>query len=656
MSQQVAVRISLLPWWSAQPIPPKGWLGRDTRALKSMGGLPGPDRGYTIFRSMPTLATDKGGASFVHRHTDGTESIIYWFNGGLYYDDGDATPATLVTGLSDVFNPMFANMASPPGGSIFVNGTDTNARWIREIAGVPVAVAITGQTNGMAAPVDPIVAATGTGGTIPTNSYFVRVCYLDDNGAIVIPTGPNGVAQVVAVTLGQNIVVTEPAAPPGRCSKIRIGVATADTPSSYMKEYEAALNRVGGNHTITALTGTAQAFGNRNGAYAYADWTDLGLTAVSGVIVHKGRYWIWSPADDVLMWSERNTPVFYLSNAVDTGAEGAWNGPIIGCVSAGDSIFVGTPDSIHRVTGSFIRDEEEPNPTYYPDIALETIDHGIGIVSRSMLEIGGRVFAFTTRGPAVIQANGAALLGADHIRPDVRSLWDWTYAGRWVVAEDPDNNYVCFLLTRRTNANRPQDGASTAGIPDTIYRWDMTHNAWVAPIQLDLTHLITRVNGSTQGGTTQLTYLMGMTPHGQCVRLNHGWSGGGAADVSGTNHDGQTASAHTTTSVDGVWSGLSADSEIGRLLTLCYPIGDAAYPADAVQKMIADNDADTLNWQGALAAPSGTDWTVRLAGLLRKLDLRLDLRDWIEAPPDAKIQIHGFEIRYSDVIGLESRS
>ena len=647
-------RIRPLAWDTNHPGAPHK-CGLETVNVNTARGFLYPDRGFKIDRDMVTNA-NTAGMSAVHRHSDGTERTWY-VNDTILYEG--ATPTSIKTALAAKFAPAHYNMALPAGFSGYFNGTNSEAQLIRENSG---GTALEAVGHDMAAPGALTTSFATSGGTIADGTYQIRVDWYDDDGSIRVHTAPSAVSAVVVVGGGGSatITVNEPGSTPARATHFRVAftaVGLGDLPANFLYWQDFAVGA--GNQVFTALpsVSTSQAFNDINGTYMQAV---LPITGVDVCTLHQGRLFVAATTSNEVAFSKRNNSnQWYTTNMVLSGAETGWNAPVIGLASVGKTLYILTAVSIHIVYGSFRRDDIGSNATYKIDVATDVEDNNIGCVSHASIKVvHGQVFFFSTRGPAVLSGGKVILLKPDDIRNFVKNHVDWTYVSRIVCAEDPELNMVCWCVPRRTNSSRPQDGASTAGICDRVMRWDLVHGIWCPPLGLECVHLSTRVNGA-QGATSKQTFLMANGPHGQVLRLGYGWSGGGPDDVSGTDYDGQTASASTTTTVTVALAGVSIDDYVGRTLTLYYPSDDANYPSVIVQKTVSTNTATTagsvvFTWKGALTVPSGTNWTVRPAGLVASVDPRYDPAEYVEVQPGYKIQLLRHWVRYKDVVGIES--
>ena len=639
--------------WTSRPLVRPGYTGKWSRNEGTATGELLPDKGFKIHRKL-TVATNKPGASWVHQHTDGTEDAFYYHDTKLYPEDGSDAPTAFKSSLAEVWQPMVASMSSPLGGSFFVNGTNTEAQWIREDGSgdLEAVTADLEQPDG-----NWTATAVTSGGSMADGTYLVRISQSDQTAGYVTHRSEPAAAKTVTISggggSGKITVAHNTWTPNARADFWTIGVTAAggtDTPTGFLQNgTDIAIAST--TQDVTDISGDdTQAFANRNGFYRLGA---MPLTAVDCIIEHEGRFWASSSKSNKVYWAERDTQMWYATNAIDSGAESGWNAPVVGMVSAKQGIYVFTTNSVHLITGSFRVDTSGNNPLYTHDVWTDVIDRNIGGVSRAAIDnIGGVIYFMSTRGPAVIHGNGVALLGHRDVRPFLKDL-DWSNATRWGSAEDPENNYWCLLVTRKTNASRAMDGAATSGIADTILRWDLVNRIWAEPLWLEATHLATRKNGA-KGGNSQQTFLMAMGPHGQVLRLNYGHSGGGPDDVTGANYDGQTASASSTTSATLALSGVSNDDLIGQLIALYYPSDDTNTPDTIVVRTISDNTASVVTWIGALVVPTNTNWTARIAAWVQIDDRRMDLSEYVQTAPDAKIQVQGVEVRYEDLIGQES--
>lgn len=103
--------------------------------------------------------------------------------------------------------------------------------------------------GGVVAPaVAPTVAASGSGATIPTGTYFVKVTYNNPAGESL----PSPANVGTAITLGQNLVITSPAAA-GNATTYNVYVAPA---SGGPFVIQGAATALASNKTLTSFTGS----------------------------------------------------------------------------------------------------------------------------------------------------------------------------------------------------------------------------------------------------------------------------------------------------------------------------------------------------------------------------------------------------------------
>jgi hypothetical protein len=643
--------------WTSKPLAPAGFLNGDSLNFNFAKGHIWADRGFKIHTQVAAASdTNKAGASFLFRHTDGGEHVLYVCDDGVYRHDGTDITAT---GWSAKFCPTFAAMSSPCGHGVLLNGVDGEAQLIQEVSTNELAVLF----NSLVAPSIATSFAT-SGGSIADGTYQCRVCWLDDGGAVVVYGAPSAADAIVVSGGGGNatITVNEPASAPDRATKFRVAftaAGVADSPANFL--YHQDFAKAAGNQVFTSLptVSTDQAFVDINGTYRQAT---MPISNVDIGCVHDGRFWIMSTTSNEAAWSERdNMNHWYSDQVISSGAETAWNGPGVGMVSTAAGLFILTADSIHIVEGTMRRDDQGTNATYAIDVRSRVIDSGLGGVNHaSIASAGGSVYFWSTRGPARLTPSGAVLLNTDDTEHFIGKYLDPTYLERICAAEDPNLNAMCWLVPRRTNSDREMDGAATAGICDRVLRYDMEHGSFFAPLSLEATHLIRRKNPATKGTITEETFLMAMGPHyGSALRLNYGWSGGGPADVSGASYDGLLASAEDTTSVTVALAGISADALIGQTLLITWPSADTGFPDCWALRTISDNTATaagnvTITWIGALDAGTSTKRTVYLAGWPHVADLRADMAALVQVGADQSVQLQAAELRLMDVVGAES--
>lgn len=642
--------------WTAKFPAKLGHCGRETVGWNS---APGDhlelDRGYSISRNLKGTAA-KAGGYFTHMHTDETINRWFYHNTNLYEDDGTSTPSSIASGLTESFRFADYNMNDPTGTSGFFNGTNSQAQIIRRsgadlvsAAHEIIQVADAGATG----------AATGS---IADDTYYVRVCVYDKGGTVAVFGEPSPVDTIVLNGGGNGqIDIAEPANANGRGTGFRYAIATTDSPSSYLMW--ADVDFTGGDDSVTLTTlpatQTSQAFTDINNIYRQAH---MPITGVDICTIWEGRLFIASSTQGKVAWSERSNPNhWYTDQVFDADGEGAFGGVIRGLSWVGGTIFVFTTDSIFVIYGDLRRDDD-PNDslaTFKIRVEDEPFDAGIGCVSpQSIVKIGGKVFFWSTQGPAVIAGGGVKLLLQDDIRPWISKHLDTDHLGRIVGAEDPDLHMMTWIVPRGTNASRPHDGASVAGICDYWIRWDLNHGHWCPPRQLDAVHITHRTDAA-DGGTPAKTYLMATGPYGAFLRMNDAPSGGGATDAAtSTDYDGKLASSSTTTSVTFTLAGVSNDAFDGFTVLLRNHNDDDVTGPRYIQKTVKNTSvsgsAVTVSWDGAITAPSGTERTVRIAGLRQAVHLPHSVHD-LGIPADKRGQVQGpIEVWFRDKVGQEA--
>jgi len=648
--------------WTSRPDPPPKFCGATTVNWNNANGFLERDRGFKRQRLVKDI-TSKPAASWVHRHTDGGEHVIYYCDGGYYNETGSDSPTALVSGLTAVWLPVFACMGAPLGMSIIVDGT-AGPYFVREESGDPaMGLANFEQPDGN------WTVTQSTGGSLADGAYLVRIAQVEVSTATGTIVSAPAEYKTMTITAGGGTASINVAqstwTPNARATHWRVGITAlngTDTPSGYFWD---GTNTVIGTSTINvaSVPTSTTPFEYRNGLYATADLTDFSATHPTGVIVHDGRFVFWWDGDNDIAWSERGVWKFYTTNTMDSAAETGWTLPIKAMLSWRGTLLAFTPDSIVGIFGSFARDTDGAAPTYDVLAEAKHLVTGIGITGGpyAVADIGGSVYFMSTQGPALFNG-GVQVLAREDMEYE-RRKWDTStnYPFRWPVCEDPDTGLVCFGVSRKTNASRPMDGASVAGIVDYIYRWNPRLGLWSPPRQLDVAHMCSRPNGA-KGTENEKTRWMVMTPHGTCSQMNFGRAGGDADGVvTSANYDGILASSNTTTTAVIAMSGISADDFKGHTVVLTYPSGDSTYPYVKVQKTISDNTATsggniTITWAGAVTVPSTSFWTVRVSGYRDRLDLGHDLRDVIQMEPDEFAELQHVEVRLRDAIGREAVS
>lgn len=616
-------------------------------------GEPWSSRGYKIYRKVGD-SHSKSCASWNHVHTDEGRTPIYLYDTALYPETGSDSPSSIASSLTATFRPVFAAAGQPNGQSVFFNGTNSEAQLIQEISS-----AISAKAFSFAAPTGATATPSTTGGSLADGDYSIMVTAVDDTGAVTVESYPQiiGTKTVSGGGGSGSIAVSIAAATlPTRSSKWRVYVADGVTTySSHLLENTDVTATT--SYTIQSLAGTTSIV-NINETIRQAH---LPLDSVDSAWVHMGRLFIGSSKSNKVYFSERdNINHWYTVNEINTGTETSFGGTVVGGISAYGSTYVFTTEGIHRVYGQFTRDDSGTNPTYILNMGQAPLNTSLRLVGpNAVAMVNGQVYFMSDQGLATITASGAELVQPGEMQGMLDRL-DYSYRDRWVVAEDPQG-YVCILVTRLTNSSRPLDGASVAGIADTILRFDYRNNGWAAPLRVgDITHISTRSNGAA-GATGGNPELMAGSYTGRILQLGFGFSGGGPADVSGTLYDGQAATTSGTTSAVFTEAGVSNDQFNGMTVTLKYPDDDTVYPGLIATKTITDTAVSgsdvTVSWQGAITVPSASGaYTVRIAGLPRIHDIAFDASMLPNIPPGHQARIKGVRLIFQHIIGAESTS
>lgn len=646
--------------WASQHPAFAGRCGRGVVNMNSALGLLDSDEGFEILRTIVSGESMPGG-SFTHTDHDGNEWVWFYYDTGLYKNDG-ATPTGIGPTLTAAFRFAHYNMPFPCGFSGFFNGTNSEALIVRLNVG---GTDIEAEKHDFGQPTLAAPSVTNTdGGTWGgTGSFLVRVAMVDKDGNADVFSAPSAAQTVVISAADDSVTVARPTnsrASHWRVAMTALGVTT-DTPSAYTRWEDIAYATTSKKYTATLADTGIQAFTDENGTYRQAT---LPIDGVDSCWIHQGRLFVGSSITNNIAWSEPdNTNHWYSDQVLDAGAESSLSGPVIGGCSINGVCYVFTPSSVHRVYGDLTRDRDGVAPTYAIRVAQEPVHGSIGAVSHgSIVVYGTAAYFMSPYGPAVLSGGRVELLRPEDLRPFLRREVDFTYADRVYGALDPDLHAICWIVPRRVNSSRAFDGASVAGTCDYVLRWDVRHGHWMPPrYQCDLVHLSERKHPASQGSTSTKTYLCGVGPHGQAYRFNNGvMSGGGPTDAaSDAAHDGQATTSRTTTTATYAEAGVSNDEYNGRTVTLTYPDDDANYPGLTVQKTILDTSvsgsAVTITWLGALTVPSNSGaWTVRIAGFVQPFDLPVDHRLYIDVPPGAKVRLKGTEMVLNDAAGQDA--
>ena len=647
----IPVRLPEFRAYTDKPLAPPGYVNRNTVNTLYSREFEEPNRGYTKFRQV-VATTDTYGQRASLIDSDGNERHYYIVGNTFYPETGSDSPSSLGSVTNPVWHWAIVKFGAPSWVNVNLNGTVSDAQFVRGTP-YPNPTSLEIDDFSFSAPGTVTVTPSTSGGSLPDGQYIVRQTWIDDDGATTVETAPSGSSNTATISGGGgsgSLSVPEPGSAPSRATKIRLYVSyhattAVDAPNDF--NLELTYNKAAGTQTVTTIGNSTTSPPNRSGAYQTAE---MPIADARVACEHLGRLFFASVTDNTIYWSERDAPnQFYATNF-----RSDFNGQIRGLASNNGQLYVLTDQSIYVVTGDFSRDSGGANATFALMAQVHRIDHNIGCVSHAtIVPIGGVLFFMSTQGPAMIRGNSVQLLRAEDFASAVfgrsgDSALDWDYADRWSAAEDVENGLYCILVTRKVNSSRAMDGASTAGMPDTMLRWDYKHGVRMPDLRMgDMTHISSSVN-DTIGSLSRKMHLMAMGPHGYCLQLNTGWSGGGAATAAtDTNNDGKLATAQTGTTATIEQAGLSADDLIGQTVTIFYPSTDTTYPGVVATKTIKDSTATsggevTITWNGSLPSPSSTLCTFRVAGYECRTEWMGDLRQYTDQlPPDEEYIISG---------------
>lgn len=613
-------------------------------------------RGFRITRRVADSHSKPGG-SWVHSHTDEGRTTFYYYDTALYPETGSDDPTAIATGLTQTWTPVVVQQAFPTGASAFLNGVNADAQLIREdgsngLEAVPLE---------FPAPAGLTVSGSTSGGSLVDDTYYVYVSYVDIDPLGVRPSVESHYQAEEVIITGSSgngsitiDVSTASPAIPARATHYRYYISNSTTAvSSALLEGTTAKGTT--SATVQSLTGTTAIPNISNNAFT----AEMPLDDVTCAVLHDGRMFIGSSKSNKVYFSVRgNLNEWNPLNEITTGAESEWSGGVVALISSNESLYVCTDNAIHRVWGDFSRDDQGDDATQQLRMQQGVLDTSITCVGpNAWCEVNGTAFIMSEQGLAAITVDGTTLFLPDDAQGLLDRI-DWTYRDRIVLAEDP-NGYVCILVPRLVNSDRPMDGASVAGVPDYILRFDHRHGLWAPPLRVgDITHIEKREDVAA-GASKGRPLLMGFQMTGRAVQLGYGWSGGGPDDVSGTAYDGQSSTSTATTSVAYLESGITADDYNGMLVTLKYPDDDDNYPGLSVQKTVTDTavagSTVTLSWQGALTVPSGGgSWTVRVAGILQVFDVAVPSVNLPNAEHGRHTRLHSVRAYLPHIIGVES--
>jgi hypothetical protein len=161
------------------------------------------------------------------------------------------------TNAFSIIRAIFLRMVAPVATKNLVLGNHPTAPWgwdfgatsnTRNFADLIIQTSINdGWAVGgaLAAPLTPVVGASGSGSTIPNGTYYVWTTYINPAGETVA----SPVSAGTAISGGQNLVVTTPAAS-GNATQYNVYVSTSPTGARALQGSATAL---GSNNTLTAL-------------------------------------------------------------------------------------------------------------------------------------------------------------------------------------------------------------------------------------------------------------------------------------------------------------------------------------------------------------------------------------------------------------------
>lgn len=634
--------------WSARTPCPLGFAGKETANINTARGFLWPDGGYKIVRQVSTGTTGKAGGSWTHRTATGAQYPFYAFNTALYRETGSGA-TSIASGLTETFVPTVVPMAWPAGISVFLNGTNSQAQCLRTESGTLAAVAFD-----MTAPGGTFSAANGTGGSLANGTYYVRVTQIDDTGSVVAESSAmSSVTHVLAGANDEIVLDLTSTTFATRATKYRVYLSTTtDTLSAF---YQTGSDTAKATTSFSILTSTqGQQLPQRGGI---ARTSVMPLTGARLGVAWNGRLFIANTNTGYLYWSERDAPnQWYSTNGIASQAQGQWNDPITGLAAAEDGVYVFTASSIHRVYGSLIYDSTSATI----DVRTEQIDPTIGCVAHgSIVPVPGHgIFFMSSLGPCAILGGRVMRLAQEDIRDYILEL-DFTYSARWIGAYDPSLNLYCVAVGRKVNSSRTMDGQAVAGFNDRILRWSVETGTYSPPLALDTVHLSTRPIPASLGDTGDQLLLTAFGPHASALRLNFGKAFGDADGVvTSSDYDGKLASSSTTTSATYTRTAGSTDDLQGMTITLRYPSTDSNYPGIVVQRTISGNTYSggnvVVSWAGALTVPSGTNWTVRLNGVHRAIEVARGA--YLDDDPKALTRVDRITTLWHDVIGAEAAS
>lgn len=639
--------------WSAKPEPGLEAFDRDTFNWNTAGGYPRTDKGYKILQQLdPTAAIFlKGGASWLHKHTDGTGYPIYWYDGELFWEDSGAA-TSLVSGLGDLFLPTFVPFSDPGGVSAVFFGDNTKAKILRKNGAVIEDVAL--DMDVIAGSIT-VSSTPTTGGNLSNGTYYITVIQIDNVGARSVLSGPFAtITQILSGgTSTQRIILDLTSATyAARAVNYRVFLSTtADSPDSF---FQNGVDTIKSTTTFTISNTTIGiALAHRNN---FVQVSKLPITAVRYAVIWQGRL-VFAADRNTIGWSERDDINHYLSTNVVPVEEGDSNSPITGLFATADALYIFTADSIHMLTGDFSRDED-----FLPRVKFRTIETALGCASHGSIfgvPFGGVAF-WSQFGPCTIVGATVQRLLHDDVE-DFIPFIDSDFAERITGDFDPDLRALCWAVPRVANTNWPDpaSGQTNAGICDWWIRYNLDEHTFSLPRYCEVTHLHRRLHPATEGTKSAREYLTAVGPHGSVLQMNYGAAQGPTGDISGAPYDSLLASSEpTTTSAIIAAAGIAANDWQGFKVSIRYHSGDTNFPNVIFQRVIKSNTATsggnvTINWDGAVTLSTGTKWTIRIGGFVKR---------WLISGlafgenPRAQTRLDRFTVLHRDVVGHRSRS
>ena len=639
--------------WTSRAQPNTGLYGPGAVNFDTYKGFGESAQGFRRVRVISTAGATDAAASLTHLDASGNEYPLYYWLNDLYRETGSGV-ISIVGSLTEAYLPTFTRFAGVDTG-VFLNGTNAEALSTRIVTN-PVAVAFDLNKPGGSFTTS---STPSTGGSLSDGVYQIRVVAIDNVGAYSVISEPTaavpitlsggGSAQRIVLDLTSQTYDT-------RTVNWRVYMTAAgagDTPTAFFQVgSDTAKATTTLNITATSTTG---AIDNRNGFYRTAV---MPLAGALMAVEYKDRLVIASLTSNLIAWSERDQPNHWFTTNSTSEIDGQWASTVTGLAATKDALYVFTKDAIFVVSGNFAFDDVTNTHNVRDP---EPISTGLGCLAHGSVFVvdEGAVFFMSQRGPAIAAGGTVVPLSPGEIRNE-RLCWDYDNMDRCTGAYDLENGLACWAVPRKTNATRPQDGASVAGTPDRIYRYDVAQQNYSPPLEMEVVHLISRSQPGTVGQQSQEMKLFACGPHGTVNELNwsqaHGPGGDiiTSADVSGTDFDGLQATAETSTSAAMVLSGVTDDALQGYGAVVRYHSGDTAYPGEEFYVTIVGNTTAagtlTITWLGARTVSTGTKWTVRLAAMRQNPEVLLQF----DADPTMRTQLQYVTALLPDSIGARA--